>query len=332
MPSSTSAGMVAVVIPCYEVRQHIEGVLARIGTECSKIYVVDDCCPESTGAFVEQSCRDPRVKVLFNSSNLGVGGAVLRGYREAIEDGAEIIVKIDGDGQLDPALIRDFITPIALGLADYTKGNRFYTIESLQQMPWQRIVGNAILSFFTKISTGYWDVFDPTNGYTAIHARVARLLPFEKISRGYFFESDMLFRLGNTRAVVLDIPMNAIYGEESSNLRIARIIPEFIGKHSRNFVKRLVYCYFLRDMSLASFELISGLGLFAFGMLFGAYHWFQSVHTGHLASTGTVMLAAISVILGIQFLLSFIGYDIASVPKSPLHQRISTSLHEIYKT
>lgn len=332
MSSSFNTGVVAVVIPCYRVRRHIKGVLARIGPECSRIYVVDDCCPESTGAFVEQNCHDQRVKVLFNSNNLGVGGAVLRGYREAIEDGAEIIIKIDGDGQLDPALIKDYIAPITHGLADYTKGNRFYTIESLQQMPWQRIIGNAILSFFTKISTGYWDVFDPTNGYTAVHARVARLLPFEKISRGYFFESDMLFRLGSIRAVVLDIPMNAIYGKESSNLRIAKIIPEFISKHSYNFIKRLIYSYFLRDVSLASFELIVGFGLFLFGILFGAYHWFQSVQTGQLASTGTVMLAAISVILGIQLLLSFIGYDIASVPKTPLHQRISTSLHDVYKT
>lgn len=324
--------IVAVVIPCYRVKSHILGVLRKIGSECERIYVVDDACPEKTGAFVQQQCQDPRVIVLFNAQNMGVGGAVLQGYRKAIEDGADIIVKIDGDGQLDPALIPDFIKPIREGWADYTKGNRFYSIESLRPMPWQRLMGNAVLSLFTKFSSGYWDIFDPTNGYTAIHGRVARLMPFQKISRGYFFESDMLFRLGSIRAVVLDIPMQAVYEDETSNLRILRVIPEFATRHCANFLKRVIYSYLLRDVSLASFELLAGLVLTVFGLLYGGYHWWVSIHTGELATTGTVMLAALALILGIQFLLSFIGFDVASVPKSPLHKRLSTSLHDIYKS
>lgn len=327
-----SSAKVAVIIPCYRVKSHILDVLGKIGQECGQIYVIDDACPEATGAFVKQQCQDPRVSVIFNGQNLGVGGAVLQGYRRAIEDGADIIVKIDGDGQLDPALLLDFITPICEGWADYTKGNRFYSIESLRPMPWQRLLGNAVLSFFTKFSSGYWDIFDPTNGYTAIHARVARLLPFQKLSHGYFFESDMLFRLGSIRAVVLDIPMQAIYEDETSNLRIFKILPEFVSRHCANFLKRVIYSYLLRDMSLASFELVAGFALTLFGLFYGSYHWWISIYTGELATTGTVMLAAIAVILGIQFLLSFIGFDIASVPKSPLHKRLSTSLHDIYKS
>lgn len=323
---------IAVVIPCYRVKHHILAVLSKIGPECASIYVVDDACPEHTGLYVQQQVTDTRVSVLFNPRNLGVGGAVLHGYRQAIDDGAHIIVKIDGDGQLDPALICDFVAPIQQGWADYTKGNRFYTIESLKPMPWQRLMGNAVLSFFTKFSSGYWDIFDPTNGYTAIHARVARLLPFQKISPGYFFESDMLFRLGSIRAVVLDIPMQAVYENETSGLRIIKVIPEFVAKHCGNLIKRIIYGYLLRDVSLASFELLAGVGLTLFGLFFGAYHWLDSIQTGQLASTGTVMLAAITVILGIQFLLSFIGYDIASTPKVPLHKRLSTSLHNLYKS
>jgi dolichol-phosphate mannosyltransferase len=323
---------IAVVVPCYRVKQNILKVLEKIGPECASIYVVDDACPESTGAYVQEHVTDTRINVLFNPENLGVGGAVLRGYRQAIDDGADIIVKIDGDGQLDPALIGNFIAPIQHGWADYTKGNRFYTIESLKPMPWQRLMGNAVLSFFAKFSTGYWDIFDPTNGYTAIHARVARLLPFQKISRGYFFESDMLFRLGSIHAVVLDIPMQAVYEDEISSLRIFKVIPEFVAKHCGNLIKRIIYGYLLRDVSLASFELLAGLGLTVFGLFFGSYHWLMSIQTGQFASTGTVMLAAIALILGIQFLLSFIGYDIAAVPKVPLHKRLSTSLHDIYKS
>lgn len=323
---------IAIVIPCYRVKSHVLNVLSKIGPECGLIYVIDDACPEGTGVFVEQHCKDFRVRVLFNPINMGVGGAVLEGYRQAIDDGAEIIVKVDGDGQLDPTLIPNFVIPIREGWADYTKGNRFYSIESLRPMPWQRLLGNAVLSFFTKFSSGYWDIFDPTNGYTAIHARVARLLPFQKISRGYFFESDMLFRLGSIRAVVLDIPMQAVYEDETSSLGIFKVIPEFVIRHCANFFKRLVYGYLLRDMSLASFELLAGIMLTLFGLIYGSYHWWLSIHTGALAPTGTVMLAAISLILGIQFLLSFIGFDIASVPKASLHKRLSTSLHDIYKS
>ena len=272
-------GGIAVVVPCYRVRNHILDVIGRIGHECSRIYVVDDCCPEGTGEFVLERCCDPRVTVITNPTNLGVGGAVMAGYRQAIADGASVIVKIDGDGQMDPALLPLFVAPILSGQADYTKGNRFYDLSSIARMPKVRIFGNAVLSFMSKLSTGYWHVFDPTNGYTAIEARVASRLPFDRISSRYFFESDMLFRLNTIRAVILDVPMDANYGDESSNLQISRIFHEFLLKHCRNFAKRIFYSYFLRDMSAASLELVVGLALLTFGVCFGGMHWIESLRT-----------------------------------------------------
>jgi dolichol-phosphate mannosyltransferase len=186
-----------------------------------------DCCPDGSGSFVESNCRDERVVVLRNAKNQGVGAAVVRGYEAAIEDGIDVIVKIDGDGQMDPSLIPDFVAPITAGEADYTKGNRFFDLERVRGMPKVRLFGNAALSFMTKLSSGYWDIFDPTNGYTAIHRDVARHLPFRKISQRYFFETDMLFRLNTLRAVVVDIPMNAKYGDEVSNQEITNIIGGF---------------------------------------------------------------------------------------------------------
>lgn len=179
---------IAVVIPSYKVTNHILGVIAGMGPEVAKIYVVDDCCPEQSGTYVEQHCIDPRVVVLRNPENQGVGGAVMTGYRAAIEDNMDIIVKVDGDGQMDPALIPQFIEPILAGEADYTKGNRFFDLEEIRAMPKVRLFGNAALSFMTKFSSGYWDLFDPTNGYTAIHRDVARHLPFGKISKRYFLK------------------------------------------------------------------------------------------------------------------------------------------------
>src|SRR5438552_18506386 len=161
---------VAVIVPCYKVSQHILGVLEAIPPDVDHIFVVDDCCPEHSGQLVQARVSDPRVKVIFNPANKGVGGAVVAGYRAALAAGAEILVKIDGDGQMDPALLPDFVNPILYGEADYSKGNRFHSIWGLRGMPKLRSFGNTCLSFLTKLSSGYWSIFDPTNGYTAVHA------------------------------------------------------------------------------------------------------------------------------------------------------------------
>lgn len=309
---------VIVVIPSYKVTQHILSLLDRIGKDIDRILVVDDACPEATGSFVETHCRDPRVQVLYNETNLGVGGAVMAGYRRAISLGADVIVKLDGDGQMDPALLPRFIAPILAGEADYTKGNRFYDLRYISRMPAMRLAGNAALSFMAKFSTGYWDIFDPTNGYTAISGRVAAMLPLDRISERYFFESDMLFRLGTFRAVVRDVPMDAHYGDEVSNLKIGKVLPEFFSKHIRNFAKRIFYGYFLRDVSVASLELLCGTALLLFGIVYGGWHWWQSISSGQTAATGVIMLAAMPVLIGLQLLLAFLAYDIASVPRNAL--------------
>ena len=313
---------IAVVIPCYRVKAHILSVLEKLGPECWRIYVVDDKCPEQTGDYVRENTTDPRVSVLYNTQNLGVGGAVREGYKRAISDGALVIVKIDGDGQMDPDLITQFVRPIIDGEADYTKGNRFYNLDYISQMPVARIFGNAILSFMTKLSTGYWELFDPTNGYTAIHASVAAMLPLSKISPRYFFESDILFRLNTIRAVVRDIPMRSVYGSEVSNLHIGRVLPEFTAKHVLNTLKRICYNYYLRNFSLASIELIVGIMAIGFGGIFGTIKWLASSSSGGAATAGTVMLAALPVMLGIQFVLAFFNYDIISTPRYPISRKV----------
>ncbi|MCD2511091.1 glycosyltransferase family 2 protein [Comamonas endophytica] len=316
---------IAVIIPSYKVRAHILGVIDAIGPEVSRIYVVDDCCPESSGSHVETHCRDERVTVIRHSMNQGVGGAVMTGYRAALTDDMDILVKIDGDGQMDPELIMEFAAPIAAGEADYTKGNRFFNLEKIRSMPAMRLFGNAVLSLMCKLSSGYWNLFDPTNGFTAIHANTAHHLPFDKISRRYFFETDMLFRLNNMRAVVVDIPMDAKYGDEKSNLKISRVAGEFFIKHLKNSFKRIFYNYYLRDMSLASMELPLGLALLGFGISYGGYHWLNSFHQGISTPAGTVMLAAMPTLMGLQLILSFISYDIASVPRRPISPYLSSA-------
>lgn len=313
---------VAVVIPCFRVKKHILHVLSKIGEEVSAIYVIDDFCPENSGDCVRMNSNDHRVTVIKHKKNEGVGGAVLTGYKSAIAAGADIIVKIDGDGQMDPSLIKQFISPIAEGAADYTKGNRFYDLKEINRMPKHRLFANSVLSLVNKFSSGYWNIFDPTNGYTAIHAEIVHLLPSEKISKRYFFESDMLFHLGLLNAVVFDIPMHSVYNEEKSNIKAMPTFVDFFYGHISNFTKRIFYKYFLRDMSAATFELLFGVILLLFGSFSGVIFWINSIRSQFAATPGKVMIAALPILIGINLIIAFISYDVGSVPNYPRHKKI----------
>ncbi|SDU35175.1 glycosyltransferase family 2 protein [Halopseudomonas salegens] len=318
---------IAVVIPCFNVASHILEVLARVPAQVERIYLVDDDCPEKTADLVEGSCIDPRLSILRNETNLGVGGAVIAGYQQALQEGMDIVVKLDGDGQMDPGLIPRIVRPIVQERADYTKGNRFYRLESLRGMPVLRLIGNAGLSFLSKLSCGYWNIMDPTNGYTAIHASVLREVPLDKLAQRYFFETDMLFRLNTLRAVVQDVPIDSVYADEKSGLKIHRILPDFLGKHLSRFFKRYAYNYWLRDFNAGSLYSFLGLLLLTGGSLFGIQQWMESVSTGVAATSGTVMLSALPVLIGIQLLLAFIHIDIERVPNQPLHPHLNTNCH-----
>ena len=319
--ASVTAPIIAVVIPCYRETAHILDVIKAIGAEVSQIIVIDDACPDHTGSHVKSHCTDKRVEVLIHAKNTGVGGATMSGYKRAIETGAEIIVKVDGDGQMDPSLIPDLVAPLIEGVADYTKGNRFYNLDGLSDMPRVRIFGNLILSFASKVSSGYWNIFDPTNGFTALHIDAARRLPFDKIDNGFFFESDMLFRLNMMRCVVVDIPMPARYGTEESSLKIRNVILSFAYRHFVNATKRILYSYFIRDFGVASIELVLGKLLLLFGVVFGLFSWSASAVSGIPATAGTVILAALPIILGSQMLIAFLNFDTKNVPSKPLNRR-----------
>lgn len=320
---------VVVVIPCHRVANQVLGVVARIGPEVTSVYCVDDACPEGTGSHIEAQCSDPRVRVLRHERNEGVGGATATGIRAALADGADVIVKLDGDGQMDPADLPRLVRPILDGTCDFAKGNRFFDPAGITAMPWVRLIGNASLSFFTKVSSGYWNIFDPTNGYIAIHASVASALKFDKINRGYFFESDLLFRLNILGAVVCDVPMVARYGTETSRLRARRAFVPFLVGNIRNFFKRFLYNYVLRDFNVATVETLLGLTLIVGGTTFGLWHWYASSIEGMVTPAGTVMLAALPIILGLQLLLAAVNYDLMSVPRIPLHPRLEESDHRI---
>jgi dolichol-phosphate mannosyltransferase len=321
-PSLEEAG-VWLVAPCYKVKAHILDVIAKAPPWVQGIVCVDDACPEHSGDFIEANTKDPRVVVVRLAQNQGVGGATMAGYREAIARGAQVLVKVDGDDQMDLGYMAHLVAPILLGEADYAKGNRFTSIGHLTSMPPVRVFGNAALSFAAKLSTGYWNIFDPTNGYTAIEAQVARMVIEKRVSRRFFFETDLLYHLSTLRAVVRDVPMPARYGGEVSNLRIGAIVGPFALKHVKNFFQRLLGQYFVRDFNAASLEFVFGVFSLLFGIGYGA-HYLSQRHNGAAASPGVVMAAALPVMLGAQLLMQALNFDVLNVPSRPIYPYLRT--------
>lgn len=315
-PTLVGAG-VWLVIPCYRVGAHLPRVIAKTPEWIEGIVCVDDACPEDSTASLAD-CPDPRVVIVRLPENQGVGGATLAGYAEAVRRGARILVKVDGDDQMDLNHAARLVAPILLGEADYAKGNRFTSVSHLSAMPAVRVFGNAALSFAAKVSTGYWNIFDPTNGYTAIEGSVAEQVLEKKVSRRFFFETDLLYHLGTLRAVVRDVPMPARYGDEVSNIRIGAIVGPFALRHVRNFARRIVGQYFVRDFHVATLETLFGVASLAFGVGY-ALRWIAIREPGQAASAGVVMAAALPIIIGIQLLLQALNFDVQNVPTRPIH-------------
>lgn len=310
---------VTVVIPCYRVEREIGTLIINLPRFLKHIIVVDDASPDGTAKIVTEAAKkDRRIILIRHKSNQGVGGAMITGFRKALETDAHIVVKIDGDGQMDPAHLPNLLIPIIQGRADYTKGNRFRDFQALQKMPAIRRFGNMALGFLTKASTGYWNIFDPTNGFIAIHSKVLAQLPLDRIDRGFFFETSMLANLYIMGAMVKDVPMPARYKDEMSNLSIRRSLIEFPIKLIKTLIRRLILKNLIYDFSMASIYILSGLPLLLFGIVFGISKWVHYSILNMPAPTGTVMLPTLSVILGIQFLIAAVEIDLRSTPKEPI--------------
>jgi dolichol-phosphate mannosyltransferase len=310
---------IAAIIPAYRAERDIRSVLNGLPSYIRHIIVVDDASPDSTADLVTAAAKkDRRIILERHLKNRGVGGAMITGFRKALELGAQAVVKLDGDHQMDPAHIPALLTPLLQGTADYTKGNRFRDFISLRSMPLVRRMGNLGLSFFTKVATGYWNIFDPTNGFFAIRAEVLAQLPLEKLDQRYFFETSMLANLYLINAFVLDVPIPARYGHETSSLSISHTLFEFPLKLARTFLQRILLKYFLFDFSMVSIYLLVSIPLLLFGFIFGISKWVQYAKLGIPAPTGTVMLPTLSVILGIQIILSAIEIDMNSTPRQPI--------------
>ena len=311
---------VAAVVPAYHVSAELGEVLRQMPLLFKTIIVVDDASRDETAAVAERYAQlDPRILVIRHETNHGVGGAMLTGYAKALESGADIIVKIDGDGQMPLWLVPQLIQPLIDGSADYTKGNRFRDFQAVRAMPFIRRIGNVVLSFLSKAATGYWQCFDPTNGFVGIRADVLSQLPLKKIDPTYFFETSMLSHLYVLGAVVKEVPMPARYAGETSSLSVTRVVRQFPGKLVWSLLRRLVVKNFVYDFNLESFHILAGLPLLFLGMLYGGYHWWWYSSRHLAAPTGTVVLSALLITIGMQLLISAVNLDLQAIPREPIN-------------
>lgn len=307
---------IAVVIPCYNVSKHIEEVVQGLPEFITWIIAVNDCSKDNTDAILLRLAeRNKKLVYLKHKINQGVGAAMITGYKKSLELNADLIIKMDGDGQMDPENIQDLIKPLIEDKADFTKANRFRDFKALRAMPMSRRIGNIGLSFMIKASSGYWNIFDPTNGYTAIKSETLSGIDFSKIHNRYYFETSFLIELYYNNAVIIDVPMKARYGDEISGLSRTKTLMEFPPRLLSALIKRIVLKYFLFDFNIASLYILCGAPIFLFGVIFGLFNYVKYVSSHIAAPTGTVVIPTLLIILGFQLLLSAISYDINNFPK-----------------
>jgi glycosyltransferase involved in cell wall biosynthesis len=311
---------VTAVIPAYNVGRELGDVLRHMPALVKTIIVVDDASRDDTFEVAQRCAQaDARIVVVRHEENRGVGGAMITGFVKALESGADVVVKIDGDGQMPLWLIGQLVKPLVDGVADYTKGNRFRNLSAVRSMPPVRRIGNVALSFLAKAATGYWQCFDPTNGFIAIRADVLSQLPMHKLDQTYFFETSMLSHLYVLGAVVREVPMPAQYANETSNLSITRVMRQFPGRLLWSLIRRIVLKNFVYDFNLESFHILCGLPLLFAGLLYGGYNWWWYRSHELAAPTGTVVLSSLLVTLGVQLLLAAVTLDLQATPRDPIN-------------
>lgn len=309
--------VIAAVVPAYKEEKMIGRVIDTMPDYVDHIVIVDDCSPDATSAVAEAR-RDPRVRVIRHETNQGVGGAIITGHREAMELGSDVNVIMAGDAQMDPEHLPDLLTPVVEGGYGFAKGNRFFAPESFGGMPAYRVFGNIVLSFMTKLASGYWHLFDPQNGYTAVRTDVLKRVPLDRVAKRYSFENDLLVHLNILQVPAIDVPIPAVYGDEVSSIKLSRVVPELLSLLTAGFWRRIWYRYVLWSFSPIALLLVMGMVLFVFGLGIAIWVCFQ-IAASVVATAATVMLAALPLMIGTQMLISALQLDIQASPSDPTH-------------
>ncbi len=306
---------IAAVVPAYKEEKMIATVIETMPDYVDHIVIVDDCSPDGTSGVVER-LNDPRVTLIRHEVNQGVGGAIVTGHKAAMSLGSDVNVIMAGDAQMDPNHLPALLDRVTRGGYGFAKANRFFAPESFEGMPNYRVFGNIVLSFMTKLASGYWNLFDPQNGYTAVRTEVLKRVPLDRVSRRYSFENDLLIHLNILQVGAVDVPIPAVYADEVSSIRLSKVVPELLNLLGRGFWRRIWYRYVLWSFSPIALLLVLGLGLFSIGTVIAIWVCFQ-VASSVIATAATVMLAALPLMIGTQLLISALQLDIQASPSEP---------------
>ncbi len=303
---------IAAVVPAYNESKLIGQTITTMPEFVDHIIVIDDCSTDDTSAQALKT-GDPRVVLIEHEKNTGVGGAILDGHRRALELGADIDVVMAGDAQMDPDYLPNLLDPLCHDGYEFTKANRFFSRTSYAGMPAMRLFGSVVLSFMSKVASGYWNLFDPQNGYTAVRATALRRLDLDAVAIGYEFENDLLIWLNIAGARAKDIPIPARYGDEASTMRIHKVAPRIARLLFRGFWRRMFLKHVLASFSPIALLFFTGLALILFGLVVGVWALAHTLGPA-TASTGTVLLAVAPLLTGIHMLISAWTLDIQSTP------------------
>ena len=301
---------IAVVVPAYNEEKLIGKVLKTIPVLADHVIVVDDASQDRT-ADVVKTCQkdDSRIVYLRLRKNEGVGGAIVTGYRWAKDHEIDVTVVMGGDAQMDPNDLPLLLEPIVKEEIDYSKGNRLFTGKAWRIIPRTRYLGNAMLSFLTKIASGYWHVADSQSGYTAVALRVLKILDLDGIYKRYGMPNDMLVKLNVYRFRVRDIPINPIYGVgERSYMKIYRVVFTLSFLLLKLFFWRLKEKYVIRDFHPLVLFYLLGFFLTPIGIIFGGYLLIYRLFAGTVAATSALFAAFFS-ISGLQSLFFAMWFD-----------------------
>jgi dolichol-phosphate mannosyltransferase len=308
---------VTVVVPCYDVARHVVAVVTSLPAFVDHVVVVDDGSRDDFAAAAS-AIRSDHVTVIRHPRNLGLAMAMKSGIREALRAGADIVVKVDGDGQMDPDEMARLVGPVAAGDADLAKGNRLMRRRHLAGMPQARLAGNLLLSVLAKFASGYWNVSDPSNGYLAIRRELLEEIELDRLGPRYFFETSLLCEANLAGAVVREVPMPARYGAERSSLSVRAAATGFPLLLLRACLRRVALRHFLRDFTPVALFSVVGAALVTLGAAYGLRGWLHHSALGEPTPAGTIAVAGLPVIAGFQLLLQALVLDIGSVPtRSP---------------
>lgn len=298
---------IGVVVPAYNEEKLIEKTINGIPRYVKKIYVMDDCSIDSTSEIVK-NINDPRVVYTRHEKNLGVGAAIINGYKLSLNDDIDIVVVMAGDNQMDPEQLPKLLKPIIENRADYVKGNRLVSKDFRKGMSKLRSFGNALLTMITKIGSGYWHIMDPQNGYTAISRQALDAMDLDSIFSYYGYCNDMLIKMNAFGMRVEDVAIPARYGDEKSKIKYGRYIAKVAPMIFRGFLWRLKTKYMMMDFHPLVFFYFVGMILLPSGILFSLWILYQKIYH-NVVSPNFPLLAVFITLMGLQLLLFAMFFD-----------------------